>query len=91
MFQPVYTKQFKKDIKRLERSGNKNIEKLKTVIRALLEGKRLDPSYRDHNLKGNFKDRRECHVEPDWLLVYKIEGEKTIIFERTGSHVDIFE
>ncbi|OGW76510.1 MAG: hypothetical protein A3J72_03355, partial [Nitrospirae bacterium RIFCSPHIGHO2_02_FULL_40_19] len=79
MYQPIYTKQFKKDIKRLERSGNKNIEKLKTVIRTLLEGKRLDPSYRDHNLKGNFKDRRECHVEPDWLLVYKIEGEKTII------------
>ncbi len=91
MYQPIYTKQFKKDIKRLERSGNKNIEKLKTVIRTLLEGKRLDPSYRDHNLKGNFKDRRECHVEPDWLLVYKIEGEKTIIFERTGSHADIFE
>ncbi|HLA50176.1 MAG TPA: type II toxin-antitoxin system YafQ family toxin [Thermodesulfovibrionia bacterium] len=91
MYQPIYTKQFKKDIKRLERSGNKNIEKLKTVIRTLLEGKRLDPSYRDHNLKGNFKDRREFHVEPDWLLVYKIEGEKTIIFERTGSHADIFE
>ena len=91
MYQPIYTKQFKKDIKRLERSGNKNIEKLKTVIRTLLEGKRLDPSYRDQNLKGNFKDRRECHVEPDWLLVYKIEGEKTIIFERTGSHADIFE
>lgn len=91
MFQPIYTKQFKKDIKRLERSGNKNIEKLKTIIRTLLEGKRLDLSYRDHNLKGNFKNRRECHVEPDWLLVYKIEGEKTIIFERTGSHADIFE
>jgi mRNA interferase YafQ len=92
MFQPVYTKQFKKDIKRLERSGNRNIEKLKTVIRTLLEGKRLDPPYRDHNFKGNFKDRRECHVEPDWLLVYKIDkNEKAIIFERTGSHADIFE
>ena len=92
MFQPVYTKQFKKDVKRIEKSGNKDIEKLKTVIRLLLDGKQLDPSCRDHNLKGNFKDRRECHIEPDWLLVYKLnKKEKTMTFERTGSHADIFE
>lgn len=92
MFQPVYTKQFRKDLKRIEGSGNKNIEKLKVVVRVLLEGKRLDPSYKDHNLRGNYKNRRECHIEPDWLLVYKIViDEKAIIFERTGSHADIFE
>lgn len=92
MLQPVYTKQFKKDIKRIEKSGNKDIKKIKAVIRALIDEKQLNPSYRDHSLIGNFKDRRECHIEPDWLLVYKVnKKEKTIIFERTGSHSDIFE
>lgn len=92
MLKSIYTKQFKKDVKRIERSGNKDIEKLKVVIRFLIDGKKLDAIYREHNLKGDFKDRRECHIEPDWLLVYKInEKEKTIVFERTGSHTDIFE
>lgn len=92
MLQPVYTRQFKKDIKRIERSGNKNIEKLKTVIRILLDEDELNPSYRDHPLKGNYKDRRDLHIEPDWLLIYKInKKEKTIIFERTGSHAELFE
>jgi len=91
MHLPVYTKQFRKDVKRIER-GHKDIEKLKTVVRLLLDEKQLDLSYRDHNLRGNFKDRRECHIEPDWLLVYKLKKkEKTIVFERTGSHADIFE
>lgn len=49
----------------------------------------LDRKHKDHKLKGGLKDRRECHVEPDWLLVYKIEGD-TIIFERTGSHAELF-
>jgi mRNA interferase YafQ len=92
MLQPVYTKQFKKDLKRIEKSGNKDIERLKAVIRALIDEKQLNPSYRDHFLIGNFKDRRECHIEPDRLLVYKVnKREKTIIFERTGRHSDIFE
>ena len=92
MYQPVYTKQFRKDIKRVERSGNKDIEKLKAIIRLLLDGKQLDSFYRDHDLRGNFKDRRECHIEPDWLLVYKVnKKEKNMTFERTGSHADIFE
>lgn len=92
MYQLVYAKQFRKDIKRIQKSGNKDIEKLKAVIGHLIDGKQLELSYRDHNLRGNFKDRRECHIEPDWLLVYKIcKKEKTIIFERTGSHADIFE
>jgi mRNA interferase YafQ len=92
MLQPVFTKQFKKDIKRIERSGNKDIEKLKTVISLLLDEDKLNPSYKDHPLKGNYKDRRELHIEPNWLLIYKItEAEKVIIFERTGSHADLFE
>ena len=92
MLQPIYTKQFKKDVKRIEKSGNKDVEKLKVVIKLLIDEKKLDASYREHNLKGNYKDRRECHIEPDWLLVYKVnKKEKTIAFERTGSHTDIFE
>ena len=92
MYQPVYAKQFRKDIKRIQKSGNKDIGKLKAVIRHLVDGRQLDPSCRDHNLRGNFMDRRECHIEPDWLLVYKLsKKEKTIVFERTGSHADIFE
>ena len=92
MLQPVYTKQFRKDLKRIEKSGIKDIEKLKTAIRLLIDKETLALSYRDHALMGNFRDRRECHIEPDWLLVYKIDSKnKTIIFERTGSHADIFE
>jgi len=91
MFQPSYTKQFRKDINRLQKSGSKDIEKVKAVIKLLIERKQLDPSYKDHQLIGNFKNRRECHIRPDLLLVYKVDKkEMTIIFERTGSHSDIF-
>ena len=92
MLQPCYTKQFKKDIKRIEKSGRYDIEKLKIVISKLVAAKQLEPSYKDHSLIGSFKDRRECHIEPDWLLVYKLnKKDKTIIFERTGSHPELFE
>lgn len=66
MYQPVYTRQFKKDIKRLEKSGSKDIEKLKAVIRTLIEERPLDPRYRDHKLRGDYTGHRECHIEPDW-------------------------
>ena len=85
---PVYTRQFERDVKRLGRR-NKNMEKLKIVIRALVAGGPLDPIYREHKLIGSYQGRRECHIESDWLLVYKLEG-KAIIFERTGSHSDLF-
>lgn len=91
MLQPFYTKQFNKDIRKIERSGSKDIEKLKAVIRELTEEKQLNPSHRDHALKGGFKDRRECHIEPDWLLIYQADKKKmVIIFERTGSHSELF-
>ncbi len=70
----------------------KDLNKLHTIMQKLINQEKLDPKYREHNLAGNFKDRRECHIEPDWLLVYKLDRkEKIIIFERTGSHSDIFE
>jgi mRNA interferase YafQ len=88
MLQPSYTKQFEKDWKRLQKRG-KSKEKLKKVLGLLINEEQLPQSCKDHRLIGNFKGRRECHIEPDWLLIYKIT-ESIIIFERTGSHADLF-
>jgi mRNA interferase YafQ len=86
---PVYTRQFERDLKRAKRRG-KNLIKFKTIARTLIEGKKLDLLQRDHKLVGNYLGRRECHIEADWLLIYKIDGER-VIFERTGSHADLFQ
>ena len=68
----------------------KDADKLKVVIATLVDEEPLAERYRDHALVGNYRGRRECHVEPDWLLIYKLlEGE--VIFERTGSHSDVFK
>ena len=85
---PVYTKQFEKDLKRTLKR-NKRMEKFKLVAEALIEGQELDPIHRDHKLIGNFVGRRECHLESDWLLIYKLE-EGRVIFERMGTHSDLF-
>lgn len=89
MLKPSYTKQFQKDLEKARKRG-KNIEKLKAVLTCLINEKPLDKRYKNHKLIGNYKDRQECHVEPDWLLIYKAEGEE-VIFERTGSHSDLFK
>ncbi len=88
MLTPVYTRQFEKDVKRLERRG-KNLEKLKIITRSLVAEEPLDPLHRNHKLIGNWQGRRECHIESDWLLIYKME-EGRVIFERTGTHSDLF-
>jgi mRNA interferase YafQ len=89
MLTPAYTRQFERDIKRLKKRG-KNLDKLKIIIRSLVDEEPLDPIHRDHKLIGNSKGRRECHIESDWLLIYKTELER-IIFERTGTHSDLFQ
>lgn len=89
MLTPIYTNIFDKDLKIIKKSGSKNIEKIKNVIKKLINEGKLEPRNRDHILTGNYKGRRECHIEPDWLLIYKIEND-TIIFERTGSHSELF-
>ncbi len=89
MLKPNYTTQFERDLRLLQRRG-KDVDKLKQVLQALINEKPLEERYRDHPLKGNFKNRRECHVEPDWLLIYKLNDDE-IIFERTGRHSDLFE
>ncbi|NOS88308.1 MAG: type II toxin-antitoxin system YafQ family toxin [Methylococcaceae bacterium] len=88
MLAPVFTHQFKRDLKRLEKR-NKDMDKLKFLMRRLLDNEPLEPKYRDHDLIGNYSQRRECHIEPNWLLIYKKEPDR-IIFERTGSHADLF-
>jgi len=89
MLKPAYTKQFLKDIKRMQRR-RKSQEKIKKIINKLINEERLSPHHKNHKLIGNYKGRRECHVEPDWLLIYKIMS-AGIIFERTGTHSDLFE
>ena len=86
---PVYTRQFDRDVKRMQRRG-KNLEKLKIIIRSLVAEEPLDPLHLDHKLIGNWQGRRECHIESDWLLIYKTE-EGRVIFERTGTHSDLFQ
>ena len=86
---PVFTRQFDKDVKRMQKRGKK-LEKIKIVIRSLIEEESLDPIHRNHKLIGNWQGRRECHIESDWLLIYKKEEDR-IIFERTGTHSDLFQ
>lgn len=88
MLKPVFTKTFNKDIKKLKNS-KKNFNKFKLVAEKLINQEKLEPKHRDHKLSGHYSDRRECHIEPDWLLIYKIE-KNFIIFERTGSHSELF-
>lgn len=86
---PIRTTQFKKDYKLALKRG-KDIGKLHDVISKLVAGESLAPKHKDHPLTGSYLGRRECHVEPDWLLVYKVDG-SDIIFERAGTHSDLFK
>jgi mRNA interferase YafQ len=88
MLSPSYTNQFEKDLALASKRG-KNSEKLKIVISMLVNEEKLPKKYRDHSLVGNYSNRRECHIEPDWLLIYKLTADE-IILERTGTHSDLF-
>jgi len=85
----IYTAQFKKDFKRVSSQG-KDISKLETVIETLLSGNKLDPHYKDHSLVGKWKNHRDCHIEPDWILIYRLTYE-SLTLERTGSHSELFK
>ena len=89
MYTPVYTKQFEKDVKRFQRRG-KNLDKFKILARTLLSGESLDSIHKDHKLVGNYVGRRDCHIESDWILIYKTIETK-LIFERMGTHSDLFK
>ena len=86
----VLSNHFRKDLK-LARNRGLNLNLLKTVINILASGETLSRQYRDHDLTGNYAGFRECHIRPDWLLVYRIEQEELELFLfRTGSHSDLF-
>ena len=90
MYKIVPTSKFEKDVKKIKKQG-KDLEKLWNVITALAEGKTLDAKFRPHNLSGNYSGFMECHIEPDWLLIYSIyEDVLTLTLTRTGSHSDLF-
>ena len=84
------TSQFKKDLKLSQKRGY-NIQLLTDIIKKLAAGESLPEKNKDHALTGNFKGCRECHIAPDWLLVYEIEKTELYLYlTRTGTHSDIF-
>ena len=83
--------QFRKDLKLAKKQG-KDQEKLLSVVQTLANGEPLDAKYRDHALFGQYKGCRECHIEPDWLLVYEIvEDVLVLVLNRVGSHSELFQ
>jgi mRNA interferase YafQ len=89
MREVVLTSAFKKDYKRLKRSGQYAMQLLQDVVTTLADGDELDGKYRDHSLVGDWHDCRECHIKPDWLLIYQFKGNQLVLI-RTGSHSDLF-
>ena len=86
----AWTTQFKKDYK-LSIKRHLNIDLLDDVIRKLARGEELPPKNRDHALSGDWVGHRECHIQPDWLLIYRIDGDVLVLtLSRTGSHSDLF-
>ncbi|MCI0696340.1 type II toxin-antitoxin system YafQ family toxin [candidate division KSB1 bacterium] len=83
------TSQFKKDVKRMQRRG-KDFSEFKNIIEKLAGGQKLDLKHRDHLLVGEYKGSQECHIAPDWLLIYEL-GESEVVLIRTGTHADLFE
>ena len=89
-YEIVPSNQFRKDLKLAQKRGY-DIDKIKKVISALAGGETLEAKYRDHALTGDYSSFRECHIQPDWLLIYQINGNRLILFlARTGTHSDLF-
>jgi mRNA interferase YafQ len=85
---PIIGGQFRRDVKLAKKRG-KDIAKLRETILLLVEGTPMPPRYKDHPLAGNWKDCRDCHIEPDWLLIYRVDG-NAVYLVRTGTHSDLF-
>lgn len=79
---------FKRDLKRVNKRG-KDLGKLEKLLSLLVEQSPLPDRYRDHPLKGQWKGSRDVHIEPDWLLIYRVEGPDLMLL-RTGTHADLF-
>ncbi len=89
MLTPVISGRFKKDVKRA-RKRNKDMAKLAAVLDLLLNEQPLPAAYNDHPLKGDWKGFRDLHIEPDWLVLYRVEGAE-LQLARTGTHSDLFD
>lgn len=89
MLKLIYSQRFEKDLKLAQRRGYK-IEKFSKIVMLLLKAEALPPNLSNHQLKGDFKDCWECHIEPDWLLIYK-KTAIAILLIRTGTHADLFD
>lgn len=86
-----FTNQFKKDLKLAKKQG-KNLDKLFEVINILANEEKLGTKFKDHDLSGNYKGTRECHIEPDWLLIYEIDNNALILMlYRLGTHSELFK
>jgi mRNA interferase YafQ len=88
MLKPRTTSRFEKDYKKALKSG-RDMNKLKNVMKMIISEDALPKELRDHKLIGNYQGRRECHLAGNWLLIYKLEDD-SVIFERTGSHSELF-
>jgi len=85
-----FTNRFKREHRLMERRGE-NMQLLADVVDLLRQGKPLPEKYRDHALTGNYRGARECHIKPDWLLIYQIENDLLVLtLMRTGTHSDLF-
>jgi mRNA interferase YafQ len=89
MRRAIHTRQFKHDVKRTQKRGM-DMERLKAIIARLAAGENLGERYKDHSLRGNYEGYRECHLAPDWLLIYIVTDEE-LILARTGTHSDLFD
>ena len=83
------TNRFKRDLKRAKKR-ELDTDRLDAIVTKLREGEELAPRYRDHALKGEWEDHRECHIAPDWLLIYQTDDDEVWLV-RTGTHTDLFE
>lgn len=89
-YEIVSTNKFKKDLKIAIKRGY-NMSLIEEVIDILAQGEQLPEKYKDHNLVGNYKGCRECHITPDWLLIYEIDDKQLFLYlTRTGTHSDLF-
>lgn len=91
MLDVFFSTKFKKDYKLAKRQG-RDINVLLAVIDLLAKQIPLDPRYRDHQLSGDYQGHRECHIQPDWLLIYKVDGKALVLtLTRTGTHSELFD
>ena len=89
MLTPIYRNKFKKEVELCKKRG-KNTNKLRMIMSKLINQDTLEKKHLDHPLIGNHSGYRECHIENDWLLIYKL-NKKEVIFCRTGTHSDLFK